>query len=97
MENGYSYWMNLLICVDQGLNSVLGGSCDETLSSRTHRRAQSSKPWATFEKIVNAVFFLDVDSQGRRHCELAYMVEMVGGHMPKAMIQQQIKLDEGEA
>ena len=89
--------MNFLIAVDQLFNSVTGGSCDETLSSRTHRRAASSKSWAIFEKIVNTAFFLDIDSQGRQHCELAYMVEMVGGHMPKAITLKQLKLAEGEA
>lgn len=85
MENGYSYGMNLLIWADQGLNSLLAGSCDETLSSRIHRRASSHKGWAVFEKLVNRMFWFDVDKEGRRHCELAYLVEMRRGHLPKAM------------
>ncbi len=91
MENDYSYIMNILISVDQLFNALTGGSCDETLSSRTHRRAQSSDAWAVLEELIDFVFFWDMDSQGRRHCELAYMVEMVGGHMPKAMIVNELK------
>jgi hypothetical protein len=83
--------MNFLISVDQLFNSILGGSCDETLSSRTHRKAQSSTAWAAFEELVDLIFWWDRDSQGRKHCELAYMVEMVGGHMPKAMIVNNLK------
>lgn len=85
MENGYSYWINFLIAVDQGLNSLLCGSCDETLSSRTYRMARiKGGNWAKFERLVNALFWRDVVGN-QRHCELSYLVEMAGGHMPKAM------------
>lgn len=90
IENGYNYAMNGLIAIDQCFNALLAGACDETLSSRTHRRAQSHACWAAFELLVNALFWFDQDSIGRRHCELAYLVEMRSGHMPKAMIRQQL-------
>ena len=86
MSNGYSYWLNLLIAMDQLLNALLGGACDETLSSRTYRMARvKGGGWAVFERFVNALFWCDVDEQGRRHCELSYLVEMTRGHLPKAL------------
>lgn len=88
MENGYSYLVNLLLAVDQCFNALLAGSCDETLSSRTYRMAQiKAGNWKRFETLVNALFYRDIDSQGRRHCELSYLVEMQHGHLPKAMVR----------
>lgn len=91
-ENGYSFWMNLFIAVDQLLNAILKGSCDETLSSRTYRMAQISKQagkttglWIMFEKLVDKVFWLDVGKNGERHCQLSYLVEMERGHLPPTM------------
>lgn len=85
-QNGYTYLMNLLLALDQLLNALLGGSCDETLSSRTYRMARTKGgSWAMFERFVNALFWRDVDDQGRRHCELSYLVEMARGHLPKAL------------
>jgi hypothetical protein len=40
--------------------------------------------WAVFERFVNFLFWRDVDEQGRRHCELSYIVEMNREHLPKA-------------
>jgi hypothetical protein len=85
MDNGYSYGLNLLLVLDQLLNALLRGSCDETLSSRTYRMARiKGGNWARFERLVNIVFWRDVLGS-QRHCELSYLVEMAGGHMPKAM------------
>lgn len=85
-QNGYHYLMNLLIGLDQLANALLGGACDETLSSRTYRMARTrGGGWMRLERLVNTLFWRDVDSKGRRHCELSYLVEMRRGHMPKAM------------
>lgn len=88
MDNSYSYGMNLLISIDQLANAALGGSCDETLSSRAYRMARLGKPgWVTFEDLVDRLFWFDKGWYGERHCELAYMVEMRRGHMPKSMVR----------
>lgn len=88
LENGYSYAVNGLIAIDQAFNALLAGSCDETLSSRTYRMAQiKGGNWKRFETLVNTLFYRDVDSQGRRHCELSYLVEMQRGHLPKAVMR----------
>lgn len=91
LENGYSYWMNGLLALDQGLNALLAGSCDETLSSRTYRKAREAEErgaptlWCDFEVVVDALFFWDKGGNGERHCQLANMAEMMAAHMPKAM------------
>lgn len=88
LENGYSYPINALIALDQGLNAILAGSCDETLSSRIYRMARiKGGAWSSFERLVNALFWRDRGAMGRRHCELAYLVEMRHGHMPKAIVR----------
>ena len=93
-ENGYPYSVNILLAVDQTFNSLLGGSCDETLSSRTFRLARLNRPlWVLFEKFVNNLFFWDYVKAGNskiRHCELSYEVEMRCGHMPKGIIKHNI-------
>jgi hypothetical protein len=94
MENGYSYVMNALISLDQMMNAVLGGSCDETLSSRAYRMANISEEgegslgagwWSAFEKVVDTLFWFDRGPLGEGHCMLAYQVEMRHGHLPKSM------------
>lgn len=91
LENGYPYLLNLLIGVDQLVNAIAGGSCDETLSSRTYRMARvKGGGWAVFEMIINTIFFSDVDSAGHKHCELSYMVEMSHGHMPKSLTKMEL-------
>jgi len=98
VENGYSYFLNLLLALDQLLNAIMGGSCDETLSSRTYRMAcierQRKWPgkWCKFEKLINTLFYKDRGPLGQYHCQLAYDVEMKHGHMPKAMTLQSLKI-----
>jgi len=87
-DNSYPYLLNVLIALDQLLNAAILGSCDETLSSRTYRMARIREGgWASFERLVNLLFWRDVDATGRRHCELSYLVEMTHGHLPKAMVR----------
>jgi len=72
------------------LNSLLAGSCDETLSSRIYREARAAEArgdlhngWWIAEDLVNYLFFWDIGKYGEKHCQLANMVELMGGHMPK--------------
>ena len=66
---------HVLIAVDQLLNALTGGGADETLSSRTYRRAilTQSKPkkrWLVLYKIINGLF------SDPMHCETAYHSEL---------------------
>ena len=62
---------HVLIAIDQLFNALIGGAADETLSSRTYRRAvlTQSKPkkrWRVLYKIINGLFF------DKNHCRTAW-------------------------
>jgi len=55
--------MHFLIAFDRLINTILGGWCGETLSSRLYR-----EQWTGFETIVNTLFFWQ-----DRHCFRSYL------------------------
>ena len=66
---------HVLIAIDQLFNAIIGGAADETLSSRTYRRAvlTQSKPkkrWRVLYKIINGLFF------DKNHCRTAWESEI---------------------
>ena len=76
-----SYWLSVLIGLDQLANTLLSGYADETLSSRAHR-CNAKRRWRVTEKIIDALFWFD--SQGLlRHCELSYYGELAREHFPR--------------
>ena len=56
------YTINILVSIDQFGNTLLGGSPDETISSRVGRNYQGS----IFQKTINKIFFWQKD-----HCSEA--------------------------
>ncbi len=70
-ENGYNYFVNILIAFDQLVNAFLGGACDETFSSRCHRKQEKSAFWKSCRILVDMLFFFDKD-----HCYTSYVVEV---------------------
>lgn len=75
------YWLSLLIALDQLANALLWGYVDETLSSRAHRCAEKKRRWAIAEAVIDRLFWWD--RQGPvRHCELAYLAELMREHSP---------------
>lgn len=74
-----TYVMRVLISIDQSLNAVVGGSPDETLSSRAYRRAElDAKPkmfWVLFQRFVNTLFFFEPN-----HCYESYKIELAHLH-----------------
>ncbi len=56
------YLRNLLISLDQLMNTILGGNPDETLSSRAYHLKQKGIYW--YANIINGIFFWQQD-----HCE----------------------------
>lgn len=71
---------HLLIALDQLLNVLLGGYADETLSSRTYRRATQPLPkkrWRVAYTAVNALFFWQ-----HNHCRSAHQMELERRHLP---------------
>ena len=67
METRLNYAKNLLIAIDQLINAIFGGPCDETISAMAHRRG-----WKRLERLINWLFRDDM------HCAQAYVAEMAG-------------------
>lgn len=72
-----TYIFNILVSLDQLLNTVLGGWADETLSSRAHRAYLKNKPLKFFRYIINGIFWWQAD-----HCLQAYQYEKSRQDMP---------------
>jgi hypothetical protein len=63
----------ILIALDQLINTLCGGMADETISARAYRSG-----WTRREKLINWVF-RDPD-----HCHQSFRSEMVRRQLPKA-------------
>lgn len=79
----YQYILQVLISIDQFINTLLGGWADETISARSFRLRERSLRWYYFEKLVNTLFiFEDLwwwKKLGHfpliRHCQRSYNAE----------------------
>lgn len=74
-------WLyNLLIAIDQLINTVFLGHPDETLSSRSYRlyRDNISKIPCI---LINNLFFWDREDN-KKHCELSYISEQKRMQLP---------------
>ena len=70
---------NILIAVDQLINTVAGGYPDETFSSRCWRWSKDGKrDWP--RKIVDGLLFWDKD-----HCRESYASELLRRQCPPEM------------
>lgn len=86
------YLRNQLIALDQLINTLCGGSPDETISAVAYRKgggrygrgaggtaAPNEKPplrWRLAYRAINLLFFWQAD-----HCRAAYETEKRGGHL----------------
>ncbi len=70
------YGYHVIIALDQLFNALTGGAADETLSSRTYRRAvlteQPKKLWRVLYRLINGLFF------DANHCKASYESELSG-------------------
>lgn len=65
------YIKNVLIGIDQLINTFIGGKPDETISAKAHREAGHGKTgWNIAEKIINCLFL------NNKHCYEAYIAEL---------------------
>lgn len=71
------YFTNLLIAFDQLLNAFAGGWCDETISSRSHRRRMAGCP--ALANVIDAVAWCFGDMN---HCKESYESERAGRWLP---------------
>lgn len=69
----------VLVALDQLINTLVGGYADETLSSHAYRRKlDGSAPWQAW--IIDRLFFWQ-----REHCRTAYESELARRHLPEEM------------
>lgn len=70
------YIKNVLIAIDQLFNAVIGGYCDESLSSRAYRWEKNGvRSWP--RRVVDGLFFWQ-----REHCKSSYESEREGRQSP---------------
>ncbi|MGE9985364.1 pseudouridine synthase [Desulfovibrio sp. SGI.169] len=75
-----SYGKSVFIALDQGVNALLGGWPDETISSRAWRwHVSGVRHWP--QRCIDALFFWD-SQDGKRHCELSHESERLGRQLP---------------
>lgn len=65
----------VLVALDQVVNTLLGGWADETLSSRAHRRALRGKTGVAW--VIDHIFFWQDE-----HCKTAYESELERTQLP---------------
>lgn len=68
-------YFQVLVAIDQLVNTFLGGYADETLSARAHRRRLRGKGGVA--KVIDYVFFWQQD-----HCKEAYESELNRMQLP---------------
>ena len=68
-------YFQVLVAIDQLLNTLIGGMADETLSARAYRRYLRGKPWLS--RIINFMFFWQDN-----HCKTAYESELANRQLP---------------
>jgi len=73
-----TYLLHNAIAVDQMFNTLLGGSPDETLSSRAYRTEQQRKLFGRFFRpLIDLLFFFDP-----LHCYTSYLAESTRRQLP---------------
>lgn len=71
-----SYIKNVLIAIDQTINTIFNGWPDETFSSRCWRWSKDGKrDWP--RKLVDGILFWD-----KKHCHESYESERLGRQLP---------------
>ena len=72
------YLLQILVAIDQLLNTIVGGYADETLSARAHRMRIKGQPyWGWTANAIDELFFWQDG-----HCELAYLSEVKRRQFP---------------
>lgn len=67
-----AYLTSVFVAIDQLLNALLGGACDESLSSRAYRADRDGKLFGRFFRpVIDTLFFWQ-----QRHCYDAYLAEL---------------------
>lgn len=67
----------VLIAIDQLINTLFKGWADETISARSYRNKDKSSLWKKVYVCINMVFFMQED-----HCKTAYESEKKRRQLP---------------
>lgn len=73
------YLTNVLISIDQLINTIFWGCPDETLSARAYRNRHQSKVSKSICIFIDLIFFWQ-----KNHCKHAYESELKGKQNNKA-------------
>lgn len=84
-------YQNAISILDQAPNTLLGGSADETISSRTYRTRFI--PFFSRLRVVIDFVFQYVLFQGPDHCERAYIKEVLGRQLPQRFYEDAIRMN----
>lgn len=68
--------VQIVIAIDQLLNTLLGGWADETVSARAWRQQRKLRWWVAKE-VIDSIFFIE-----DHHCYRAYLAEQERRHLP---------------
>lgn len=69
----------ILIAIDQLINTLFGGFADETLSSRAYRlELERGRTWS--RKLIDTLLWFDKD-----HCKESYESEVLRRQLPPSM------------
>lgn len=86
MQHWKWYLLNLLIAIDQLVNAILSGDCDESLSARAYRNDSKTgkRRWRIARRVIDTLFFWEVD-----HCFHAFMSEIDRRQYPPSYREQE--------
>ena len=70
------YIVRILLSLDQFLNTVIGGSVDESLSAHAWRMEHQGKPWGLLRPVIDSIF-------GEGHCERSFVAECERAQSPE--------------
>ena len=79
------YFINLSIGFDQFVNTIFGGSPDETISAAAWRLGELRgwKRWHYFRLFIDFLFCWQKKVDGKAHCQQAFDSEVERKHLAK--------------
>ena len=80
LKNFWKYLINVLIAVDQLVNTLFGGMPDETISAECFRKSQEKGHY--FYKILKFILDVCLSPIKQDHCEQAYLSEVYRKQLP---------------
>lgn len=78
-----AYLTNILIAIDQLVNTLIGGEPDESLSSHAYRLDQLGKPFGFTRRVIDAIFLVLIWRRG--HCQESYEAEIERRQLPPSL------------